>query len=433
MNKNNSHKNYSFSKDRLFKYVETFSFPRLSGTKGEKKAVDLTVKTFKENKFDENNIQKEDFEFSDFYSTTLIQMIAIISLTTTLTLVLTLYIDPIISVLIIALMVIIVSLILKGLKHPEKAGFWGKYYGNTIQSSNVFVKIPAKSLSEKEAGNIVISAHLDSKSQTFKTFWRVLIYKIWLYSGIILGITYLISLIYYVSKRYVTFIYFFLPSIENGVLILNITLLVFTVLISIANISLMFLNTRNKSPGALDNATGMAIVFELSSYFKNHELDNFNLWFCQFSAEELGTMGSRVFVNKYEDQFIKGKIFQINVDMVSATGHQGNIVEYLKSYGVLFRKKIAPILSNYLELAAKEEKIKIQGFHLSTGAHTDCVPFHLRGYNAIVISTRAAARYTHSKEDTPDKVDPQVLLEACIIIRKAILMLNKDYKFYFEN
>ena len=191
----------------------------------------------------------------------------------------------------------------------------------------------------------------------------------------------------------------------------------------------MFLYTHNKSPGALDNSTGMSVVFELSSYFLKHKLNNINLWFCQFSAEELGTMGSRVFVNKYEDQFIKGKIFQINFDMISVASHKKGGVEYLKSNGIFHRKQIAPLLSDYFETAAKEEGINIKGFHLSTGAHTDNVPFHLRGYDSIDFTTRRAARYAHIKEDTPDKVDPQVLLEACLISKNVILRLDNDFKF----
>jgi len=177
LSEKNSHKNYLFSKDNLYHYVKTFSFPRLCGTEGEKKAVALSIKTFDTIGFNTNIIKKEDFTFSDFYSTTLIQLIALISLTTTILLIISLYIYPIISIPIIGLMVIFAYLISKGLRHPEKPGFWGKYYGNTIQASNVFVKIPANNITEKYAGNIIISAHLDSKSQTFKTLWRILLYK----------------------------------------------------------------------------------------------------------------------------------------------------------------------------------------------------------------------------------------------------------------
>jgi Zn-dependent M28 family amino/carboxypeptidase len=209
-----------------------------------------------------------------------------------------------------------------------------------------------------------------------------------------------------------------------------------TILISFSNIVLMLLNTNNKSPGALDNASGMAIVFELSSYFKDHPLNNFNLWFCQFSAEELGTMGSRIFVSNRENQFARGFVFQINSDMVSSAtfGKNKNKVQYLKSYGVFPRRTIAPLLNAYLHEAARLENLHIDGFHVSTGAHTDTVPFHLRkDFCAVDITTRAAAKWTHNEDDTPDKVDPQVLRDACVIIRRTVLLLDKDYNVLCES
>ena len=45
-----------------------------------------------------------------------------------------------------------------------------------------------------------------------------------------------------------------------------------TIIISFMNLFLMNLNTHNKSPGALDNASGMALVFELGSYFQKPPL-----------------------------------------------------------------------------------------------------------------------------------------------------------------
>jgi len=413
--------NHWYSKDRIYSNVHRFSFPRLAGTDGEKTAVNMTIETFKEIGYAENEIIKEQFEFSDFYSTTLIKFIGIISLNALLVFVLAIYLYIIFTFFIIGLMSLLIFLIIRGLKYPEEKGFWGEYFGNTIQATNVLVKLPAKSLPIEKAGNIIISAHLDSKSQTFKTAWRIISYRIWIFCGIILGGFYIASLLCYYC------------ILELNYLILQIGIWILTGLISFSNLLLIFLNTQNKSPGALDNASGMSIVFELSRFFKDNLLDNFNIWFCQFSAEELGTMGSRIFVNNHEDQFVKGKIFQLNFDMVSAAkSKRGNRVEYLKSYGVIPRKKVAPILSKYLENAASEENVELYGFHITTGAHTDSVPFHLRDYSAIDITTKLAALYTHSEIDTPDKVDPQILVEACIIARRVILMLDEDYNILSE-
>lgn len=412
----NSKQDQLFNVDRIYNFVKDFSFPRLAGTSGEKKAVALTIKTFKDIGYDDRIIQKEPFQFSDFYSTTLINLIMVINLTFSLFILMFIYINLYITIIISGIMAIVVFLIIKGLKHPENPGFWGEYYGKTISATNVFIKLPAKKLTEDQAGDIIISAHLDSKSQTFKTYWRVFFYRIWLYGGIFLGLF---------------FIFLFIRTytiIKINLLVVGSGIWTFTILISISNIFLIFLNTHNNSPGALDDASGMAVVFELSRYLKKNPLDNFNTWFCQFSAEELGTMGSRVFVNNHEGEFVKGRVFQINLDMISCSCEQKNQVEYLKSYGVLPRKKIAPLLSKYLDTAAKEENVNIKGFHLSTGAHTDSVPFHLRGFDSIDIVTRAGSKYSHNKIDTPDKVDPKILKETCMIIKNVLLSLDRDYE-----
>lgn len=62
----------SIDVNKLYDYVKIFSFPRLAGTEGEKEAVALTIDTFRKIGFENSQIQREPFEFSDFYSTTLI-------------------------------------------------------------------------------------------------------------------------------------------------------------------------------------------------------------------------------------------------------------------------------------------------------------------------------------------------------------------------
>lgn len=407
--------NLFFNQERIFGYVKKFSFPRLAGTANEEKAVELTEETFKQIGFKESQIERRQFSFSDFYSTSLIKLVMVLNLIFNLVLLLVFYIHVLLTIAVIGIMALIVALIFRGLRYPEHRGFWGEYFGNIHNATNVAVKIPSKERKEHQAGDIVISAHLDSKSQTYKTFWRVAFYRLWLYSGLFQAIF------------YVVFVLNVFSIINIDTLFILYGSWISVILISVSNILLMFLNTHNKSPGALDNATGMAIVFELSEYFRENPLHNFNIWCCQFSAEELGTMGSRIFVDDHENEFVKGRIFQFNFDIVSCANHRLNQIEYFKSYGVFPRKKIAPLLSKYIHLAANKENIEINGFHLSTGAHTDSVPFHLRDYDAIDISTRAGALYTHTAADSLDKVDPKILLNTCKLFKKVILMMDKDY------
>ncbi len=70
----------------------------------------------------------------------------------------------------------------------------------------------------------------------------------------------------------------------------------------------------------------------------------------------------------------------------------------------------------------------IEGFYLTTGAHTDTVPFHQRNYDAIDVMTRESAIYAHTKKDTIDKVDKSISREACLITVQAALLLDKNFK-----
>lgn len=407
-----------FNKERLFNYVNKFSFPRLAGTKEEKRAVEFTIKTFKEIGFEDNQIKSQNFEFSTFYSKFMVKIIILMNLIfVAITLLIKLLYTFFTFTTILILLLVFFSM-LKALKHPELKGFWEKNFGKFLKATNIFVKLPTNNASSKKVGDIIVSAHLDSKSQTFKTFWRVIFARIWLYSEIVLFLFYVLFLIDY---------HFLSDHIRILLILVEVIILIATILTVISNFILLFLRIGNNSKGSLDNATGMSIIFELSSFFKNHPLDNFNLWFCQFSAEEMGTMGSREFLDNYEDKFTKDFTYQINFDMVSVKNNKKNLIEYIKSYGIFPRKKISPILSEYFKKIAKSEDVNYKGFHVSLGAHTDSIPFHLRKFDSIDITTRAAAKYTHSVEDLPDKVDPQILFEACKVIYLLLIMLDKDF------
>ena len=420
---NRIQEDYLFNKERLFGYVNKFNFPRLSGTQGEKKAVDLTIETFRDIGFDSDQIKSQNFQFSTFYSKFMIKIIIFLNLTFVSIILLIKYLYPFFTFISILILVVIFFSMLKALKYPELKGFWEKKFGKFLEATNVYVNIPTNNVSSSKVGNIVVSAHLDSKSQTFKTFWRIIFARIWLYSEIALSISYTIFLIDY------HFIKLFNPLI----LFFEVVILLTTVLTVISNVILLFLKIGNKSNGSLDNATGMSIVFELSEFFKNHHLNNFNLWFCQFSAEELGTMGSRKFLDSYEKKFLKEYTYQINFDTLSVKNNKKNLIEYIKSYGIIPRKKISPILVKYFKSVVKTEKINYKGFHVSLGAHTDSIPFHLRKFDTIDFTTRAAARYAHSTEDTPDKVDPQTLQEACRVVQLLIIALDKNFKTLIES
>jgi len=403
------------TKEKLFQYVEQFSFPRLAGSEGEKTAVKLTVEEFEKIGFQANEIQKQEFEFSTFYSEELAKIIAFMTLILITVLLFIKYLFPAFVFLTILGIIIIFLSMIKFLKYPELQGFWEKNFGKKINATNVFVKVPATKVPAEDARNIIISAHLDSKSQTFKTIWRVLFVVLWELGGILFIIFFTVFLID-----------FYFGAFKSILLGIEICIIVVSIVTIFSLLMVMAINTGNKSKGALDNASGMALVFELSSIFKTAPLNNFNLWFCQFSAEEIGTMGSRFFVDKYEGSFHEGKPLQINFDMVSCINSKKNEVEYIRSYGIFPPKSASHVLLSYIHRSAEEQNIKIYGHRVLNGAHTDSVPFHLRKYDSIDITSLAAAKYSHSINDTPNRINPQVLLETYKIVRRMTSMLDEN-------
>jgi len=401
-------------KERLLHYVEKFSFPRLAGTEGEKSSVKLTVETFEKIGFNKNEILKQEFEFSTFYSEILVKIIAFMSLILITILLFIKYLFPaLVFFTIISILIIFLSMI-KILKHPEMQGFWEKNFGKEVSATNVFIKLPAIKIPDEQARNIIISAHLDSKSQTFKTIWRVLFVVLWEIGGFIFMILFALFLIDYYFEIY-----------RPILIVLEICIIIVSIVTIFSIFMVILIKTENNSLGSLDNASGMALVFELSSIFKNTPLNDYNLWFCQFSAEEIGTMGSRFFVDKYE-QYFHEKPLQINFDMVSCKNSKRSEVEYIKSYGIFPPKNASPVLLSYMQKSAEEQKIKIYGHRVLNGAHTDSVPFHLRKYESIDITSLSGTKYSHSKNDTTDKINSQVLLETCKIVQRLISMLDDN-------
>ncbi len=99
-----------FNEDNLSNYVNSFSFPRLAGSEGEKKAVSLTSKVFKEVGFKKNQIVKQPFTFSDFYSTTLMKFLLTLNLVLVLNLLLFSYIHGAITMVLVIFITMVVRL-----------------------------------------------------------------------------------------------------------------------------------------------------------------------------------------------------------------------------------------------------------------------------------------------------------------------------------
>lgn len=437
-NKNNTKKTESslhkeFDQNILMDYVKKYSFPRTVGSDGERKVRKMLFKEF-------NDIglkaYKEEFVCSLAFSKWLLPVSLIFFLIILVVTQLIKYYfdgyDILMDIFFITGVIFDFTYVFRKGRNPQKF-LAGKLY----HSANIFSIIPAKNFSidhngtfpsyddiidgstdDKTCGNIIISAHSDSKSQIFTTMVRIKIFQyaiiilILLFLGWIIGL--IIDIIIGPNEEF-KFTTFFSISI--------------TITLTILTIFLIMNRSGNDSPGALDNATGIAVVFALAQFFKKHPLENFNLWFMHFGVEEFGQPGAINFVLKRLRRFTPDKTFNFNLDMVGeCTDEKLGIFRFQG-----FRKKpIDPMMWKIIKESAKESEIELLGFNLRTGARTDRKIFTKYGFHGIDFISYNAGKQAHSLNDTIDKVNPLKLKEACIVISLSARKIDAGLENYMS-
>ncbi|MHA1869863.1 MAG: M28 family peptidase, partial [Promethearchaeota archaeon] len=278
-NENEKSNNNEFNKEKLRKIVEELAFPRLTGSDGAKKAVDYCKSLFKEIDI---NLNSEKFYATKFYVGALLQGVAVLAIILTI-LMTYLFVSYIPYNLIILFIVLGILAAL-----APKIGGSGelKPIGKKIETENLWASIPAK---KERTGYIILMGHHDSKSQTLSTVQRSASY-VFLFVGLIFMI--LVQLIYGLIAlvsllRNTSFI------LPNWVKIANYIFAAITIL---SSIPLMLNFLGNKSPGALDNASSVAVLYELARVLRENPLENYEVIIVITGAEELGMIGAREFV-----------------------------------------------------------------------------------------------------------------------------------------
>ncbi|MFW9866544.1 MAG: M28 family peptidase, partial [Candidatus Thorarchaeota archaeon] len=264
---------------RIKNNLMEFSFPRLSGTSNEKKAFQIALK-----KLEELNLKPiiQEFEFSTFFARTypkLVFLFGYLLLVFNFLNISTPFI-PIISIILFSFLLVLIVLMRK----PENVRF-----PKRLNSANLYVKLHSdqakNTLDSINRKRIIFFSHLDSKGQRFSILARVRAIRAWVFSS-------LISCIIIILKNFV------FPVFSLAFLIVGSFSLLIT---TISTIMILLNSTNNLSHGVIDNATGIACVFELLKHYLDSQLLNYDLWFVFTGCEECGTMGIRNFYNVMEN------------------------------------------------------------------------------------------------------------------------------------
>jgi len=390
--------------NRIRENLTTFSFPRLSGTEGEKKVLELAVK-----KVEDLNLKplNQEFVFSTFFGRTYPKLVFSLGFIVIFLFYLN-FATFIIPLFLIIICVILGLLFILAIK-PESIRL-----PKVLTSNNLYVKVGLKSMknlsdiSNKDKiaheRNFLFMCHLDSKGQRFSILYRIRIIRTWVFSGVvILGIVILKNII---------FAPFSLLFYIIGIAPIAINLIV----------TILFLlnTTNNESNGTIDNASGITCVFELLSYFSNPEsrLKHHNLWFVFTGVEECGTMGIRNFYQKIK-HLNKEKTVIFNFDAIA------------KNTYLFPGKKMSNQISTIFSMFVKNNKgleIKRNTKKIPFGSHTDGYYLKKKNFQGIGFGDLESYEHIHSVHDTVDKVDSSLIKRLCETIIDNLIVFDNQIK-----
>ena len=384
--------------------LETFAFPRLSGTEGEKKALKIASQ-----KVEDLNLKPitQDFTFSTYFGR-MYPKLAFLLGSMVLFLIYLNYVAFVMLILLIVIGVILGILFILALK-PEAINL-----PKVLNSSNLYIKI-GSNLKNGELDtrnnkviipkkNILFMCHLDSKGQRFSILYRIRIIRTWVFSGIIIAVI--------VIFKNLVFPWF--PLIFYIIGIVPIAANLFSAIIFLFN------TTDNKSNGAIDNASGIACVFELLSYFSKRDarLNHYSIWFVFTGAEECGTMGIRNFYQIIK-HLNKEETMLFNFDSISKSIYffpDNNTSDQIKSIDNMF-------VRNNKGLVIKRNPKKIP-----FGSHTDGYYLKKKNFHGIGFGDLECYEHIHSIHDTVDKVDTSLLKRLCETIINNLIVFDDQIK-----
>ena len=372
--------NSSLFTDRAaLKHVKSLAFSRKAGTTGEYITRDYIIDTLKEENI---KTEVEPFLWVSIWAVYKFFFINLILLL--LFEVLFSFFRPITQVyglLLIIVYLLFIKSYLESIflyrKYDQKQPFQSKNV-----SHNVITTIKAKA-DNKEKPVIIFCAHHDSISINYSESFLTSI---------------LLIFIVYVS------VFFPLSIVLDFPFVFKLFRLAY--LLGLLTFFLTIKNTE-KSKGSIDNASGMAILIELSKKFHSNPLNNADLIFIWTGAEEMGLFGSKTYCHrnfkKLDRIYNLDRSYIINIDMV------GSYIGLVDQVGIFEKKPLNRSLNNKLEETAREREIRIIKETKSVSFSSDHLIFQnyarklKRELQFGWFHSKMDTKFIHGSKDTPEK------------------------------
>ncbi len=243
--------------------------------------------------------------------------------------------------------------------------------------------------------SIVLLAHLDSKSSRLPTFFTVGSLLLTLVVTAALGAWSLLAL----------------AGAARGPdprVALPAALAAAAALLAVA----LLQRSGNASPGAMDNASGLAVLLECAlSLPADPALAAADLTFVATGAEEIGLAGAMRWIQAHAGEHDSARTLFVNVDSVG-------VGSGLLASDVGGRAPTGEPTRDLVARAARRAGVRVRRLPFLLGAGVDTMPIRARGYATVTILGQvlgAASRRMHTARDTVERLSEPALRDAAAL------------------
>lgn len=181
------------------------------------------------------------------------------------------------------------------------------------------------------------------------------------------------------------------------------------------------------SPGAMDNATGVSISYQVLKYFKENPdkmPKKCRIIDCNVGAEEAGLRGSLAFVRKHKHDGMLDNAYQINVDSIADHEHF-SVIHGDTWLCPQFDKG----LENMFIEAMKEAGIGNPGNIANPVGGCDSTPFQKSGVKSITFAAQnpVMSDYYHTFRDVPERFTAETVGLGLDVVLRVIDKIDKEH------
>jgi hypothetical protein len=159
------------------------------------------------------------------------------------------------------------------------------------------------------------------------------------------------------------------------------------------------------SPGASDNASGVAVALRLAERYGG-TLEHFDLWVVLPGAQESGLLGLTRWLREHRHELDPRRTLFVGLNRMGA-----GTPRYVRREGFLRRRRYHSQLLSLCEELARDRSARA----VSRASPSDAYAARRRGFPAVTLSCADERDLTpnyHRFTDTPENVDPVTLQEA---------------------